>query len=135
VLFGWGVFDHLHVFEIGRRRYTDPCYPLEGADDEDDARLSRLYATGTRKLTYTYDLGACWEHEITLERLVPIDPGQATLRCIAHAGDSPLEYPILEDDDGSPIEEPTVTRPFQLDKVNTTLTSGHYNVDEDEDEA
>jgi hypothetical protein len=136
VLFGWGIFDHLHVFEIGPRRYTDPFYPLDGADDEDDARLSRLFATGIRKIGYTYDLGACWEHEITLERLVPIDPSQATLRCIAHAGDPPLEYPILEDDDGNPIDDPVVTTPFQLDKVNATLASGHYtDEDEDEDEA
>jgi len=133
VLYGWG-FDHLHVFEAGPRRYTDPFYPLDGADDEDDARLSRLYATGTRKLTYTYDLGACWEHEIALEHLVPIEPGQPTLRCTAHAGDSPLEYPVLEDDDGNPIDDPVVTRPFQLDKVNATLACGHYTVDDEDDE-
>jgi hypothetical protein len=131
VLFGWG-FDHLHVFEVGPRRFTDPLYPLEGADDEDDARLSRLFATGIRKIGYTYDLGACWEHEIALERLVPIEPGQPTLRCVGHAGDSPLEYPILEDDDGDPIDDPILTRPFQLDKVNLTLASGHYVVDDDD---
>jgi hypothetical protein len=132
VLFGWGVFDHLHVFTIGPRRYTDPFRPLEGADDEDDARLSRLFATGAHRFGYTYDLGACWEHEITLELLVPIEPGQPTLRCIAYAGDSPLEYPILEDDDGNPVDDPVVTRPFHLDKVNDTLASGHYDADEDE---
>jgi hypothetical protein len=134
VLFGWG-FDHLHVFEIGLRRYTDAFYPLEGADDEDDARLSRLFATGARRFGYTYDLGACWEHEIVLERLVATESGQPTLRCVAYAGDSPLEYPVLEDDDGNPIDDPVVTRPFRLDKVNATLASGHYDVDDEEDEA
>jgi hypothetical protein len=49
-------------------------------------------------------------------------------------GRSELEYPIMEDDDGDPIEDPVVTRPFQLDKVNATLASGHDNDDEDEDE-
>jgi hypothetical protein len=122
VLFGWG-FDHLHVFEIGPRRFTDPLYPLEGADDEDDARLSLLFATGIRTFGYTYDLGACWEHEIVLSRMVPIEPGQPTLRCVAYAGDSPLEYPLLEDDDGNPIDDPVATRPFHL-AVNTTLASG-----------
>jgi hypothetical protein len=136
VLFGWG-FDHLHVFRIGRRAFSDPNFPLEEADDEDDARLSRLFATGVRKLTYTYDLGAHWDHEIVLEKPVPMVPGQPTLRCLAFAGDSPLEYPVLEDEDGHEIADPVVTRPFRLDQVNATLASGHYVVDDldlDEDE-
>lgn len=132
VVFGWSVFDHLHVFAIGSRRYTDPFRPLDGARDEDDVRLSRLFSTGIRKIGYTYDLGACWEHEITLERMAAIEPGQATVRCVAFAGDSPLEYPILESDDGRPVVDPIVTRPFHLDRVNATLASGHYDVDEDE---
>jgi hypothetical protein len=133
VLFGWG-FDHLHVFEVGPRRFTDPLYPLEGADDEDDARLSRLFATGVRKFGYTYDLGACWKHEIVLERMVPIESGQPTLRCVAFAGDSPLEYPMLEDENENPITDPVVTRPFRLDKVNATLASRHYMVGDDLDD-
>jgi hypothetical protein len=133
VLFGWG-FDHLHVFRVGRREFTDPNFPLEEADDEDDARLSRLFAGGVRKLTYIYDLGARWEHEIVLEKLVPTMAGQPTLRCVAFAGDSPLEYPVLEDEDGNEIADPVVTRPFRLVKVNATLACGHYVVDEDDDE-
>jgi hypothetical protein len=42
---------------------------------EDDARLSRLFATGVRKLTYTYGLGAGWEHEIIPDKLVATPPG------------------------------------------------------------
>jgi hypothetical protein len=48
---------------------------------------------------------------------------------VAFAGDSPLEYPVLEDDDGNPIPEPVVTRLFDLDRVNAVLASGHYDVD------
>jgi hypothetical protein len=29
VLFGWG-FDHLHIFKIGRNRFTDPVLPAGG---------------------------------------------------------------------------------------------------------
>jgi ABC-type Na+ transport system ATPase subunit NatA len=32
-----------------------------------------------RKIPYTYDLGACWEHEITLEKTFERDPGGTTL--------------------------------------------------------
>jgi hypothetical protein len=133
VLFGWGG-DHLHVFEVGGRRFADPLHPLEGADDEDGARLSRLFAAGMRKFAYAYDLGACWEHDVVLERLVRIEPGQLTLRCGAFAGDCPLEYPMLQDDDGHPIADPIVTRPFLLDKVNATLASGHYVVGGDDED-
>jgi hypothetical protein len=96
VLFGWGC-DRLHVFRAGRRTFTDPVFPLDEAQDEDDAWLSRLFATGVRTLTYTYDLGAGWEHEIVLDKLVPTPPGQPGARCVAFAGGSPLEYPVLED--------------------------------------
>jgi hypothetical protein len=41
---------------------------------------------------------------------------------------------MLEDDDGNPIDDPTLTRPFQLDKVKLTMASGHYMVDDDEDD-
>jgi hypothetical protein len=30
VLFGWGG-DHLHVFRAGRRRFSDPAFPLDDA--------------------------------------------------------------------------------------------------------
>jgi len=84
---------------------------------------------GVRKLTYTYDRGAGWGHEIVLDKLVPAPPGQPTPRCVAFAGGSPLEYPVLEDEDGNPMAGPVVTRPFDLKRVNAILTSGRYNVD------
>ena len=130
VLFGWG-FDHLHVFRAGRRVFSDPAIPLDDAEDEHDVRLNRLFSNGIRKLTYTYDLGAGWEHEIVLEKLVPMPANGPALACTAFAGDSPLEYPQSEDDDGEPIADPVLTRPYRLDKVNATLASGHYIVDEE----
>jgi hypothetical protein len=48
---------------------------------------------------------------------------------VAFAGDSPLEYLVFEDEDGTPIPDPVVTRPFDLDHVNTILASGHDDVD------
>lgn len=41
---------------------------------------------------------------------------------------------MLEADDGEPVDDPVVTRPFHLDQVNATLTRGQYTEDEDEDE-
>jgi hypothetical protein len=130
VLFGWSL-DHLHIFQAGRRTFSDPDIPLDDAEDEHAVRLGHLFATGVRKLGYTYDLGAGWEHEIVLEKLVPMSAGRPALTCTAFAGDNPLEYPQLEDDDGEPIADPVETRPFRLDAVNATLASGHYVVDEE----
>ena len=39
--------------------------------------------------TYTYDLGACWEHEITLETTVLRDHSQDYPVCVEFRGDSP----------------------------------------------
>ena len=65
-MFGWDG-DHLHVFEVGKKRYGDPFVNLEGTGDEEAVRIQDAVAPGGT-IAYTYDLGTCWEHEITLER-------------------------------------------------------------------
>ena len=112
---------------MGRRRFSDPTFQLEETDDENDVRLSRLFATGVRELTYTHDLGAGWEHEVVLEKLVPMVPGPP-LRCLTSVGDSPMEYPELYNEYGDEITDPVMTMPFNLDEVNATFVSGHYVV-------
>src|SRR4030088_1704193 len=71
VLFGWDG-DHLHVFEAGKKRYGDPFVNLEGTGDEEAVRVRDAVAAGGT-IAYTYDLGAGWEQEITLETTVPRD--------------------------------------------------------------
>ena len=68
-----------------------------------------------RKITYTYDLGAEWEHEITLEKTLPRDPRQDYAVCLAFRGDSPVEY-WSEDDPAEP-------EPFVLAEVNRKLAA------------
>ena len=67
-----------------------------------------------QEVDYVYDLGACWEHEITLEKTLALDPGGPT-RVLA-LRNSPVEYP--EEDYGDGPEEP---EPFDLDEVNRPL--------------
>jgi pRiA4b ORF-3-like protein len=114
VLFGWDG-DHLHVFRVGMRQYSDAFMGLDGTRDEDAIRLRDATALNAGKISYTYDLGACWEHEITLERALPRDPGQDYPVCLAFKGDSPVEY-WSEDDP----EEP---EPFHLAEVNRKLAA------------
>ena len=113
VLYGWDG-DHLHVFRAGKKQYSDPLMNLEGTADEDAVRVRDVLAPGGQ-IRYTYDLGACWEHEIALEKLVARDPGQVYPVCVAYKGDSPVGY-WSEDD-------PTEPEPFNLAEVNRTLAA------------
>ena len=114
VLFGWDG-DHLHVFQAGRKQYSDPLMGLDGTRDEEAIRLHDALARNSGKISYTHDLGACWEHEITLEQTLPGDRGQDYPVCVTYKGDSPVEY-WSEDDP----EEP---EPFDLAEVNRKLAA------------
>jgi hypothetical protein len=113
VLFGWDG-DHLHVFESGKKRYGDPFVDLEGTGDEEAVRIrDAMTASGT--IAYTYDLGACWEHEITLEKTVPRDHSQVYPVCVEFRSDSPVEY--------WSEEEPEEPAPFGMKEVNRRLAA------------
>ncbi len=62
-----------------------------------------------------YDLGACWEHEITLERTIPRDHSQVYPLCVEYRGDSPVEY--------WSEEEPEEPAPFGMKEVNRRLAA------------
>ena len=114
VLFGWDG-DHLHVFQAGGKQYSDPLMGLDGTRDEEAIRLRDAMARNSGKISYTYDLRACWGHEITLEQTLPGDPGQDYPVCVVYNGDCPVEY-WCEDDP----EEP---EPFDLAEVNRKLAA------------
>jgi hypothetical protein len=114
VLFGWDD-DHLHVFQAGRKQYSDPLMDLDGTRNEDAIRLRDAMARNSGKISYTYDLGACWEHEITLEQTLLGEPDQDYPVCVVYKGDSPVEYWC----EGDP-EEPA---PFDLAEVNRKLAA------------
>jgi pRiA4b ORF-3-like protein len=111
-LFGWDG-DHLHEFHAGGVRYSDPFYELEGTEDEEDARLRDAFPPCGPKITYAYDFGADWVHEITRQKVITLQPGQDYPVCVAFGGNSPVEYPS-----GDEPEEP---EPFDQAAVNTAL--------------
>jgi hypothetical protein len=113
-LFGWDG-DHLYEFTVGKQRYSGAFGHLEETGYDHEIRIA-VALSGVRKIDYVYDLGACWEHEITLEKKLPLDPERTYPVCVAFAGDSPVEYP--EEDYGDGPEEP---EPFDLDEVNRRL--------------
>jgi Plasmid pRiA4b ORF-3-like protein len=89
VLFDWDG-DHLYQFAIGRRRYADPYYLA--ACEDDDAPLAEVAGRAGKVITYTYDLGACWEHRIVVDAVGPALPGTRYPRCVAGVGPHPAEY-------------------------------------------
>ena len=113
VLFGWDG-DHLHLFQAGKKRYADQFTGLEGTGDEQAVRIRDVLTPGA-KIGYTYDFGASWEHEITLEQTTPRDPGQDYPVCVAFRGDSPVEYWCEE--------EPEEPEPFGQNEVNRRLAA------------
>jgi hypothetical protein len=114
ILFGWDG-DHLHMFEVGARRYSDPFFDLGQLemDDESEVRLREVFAGAAKKIRYEYDFGASWWHEITLEKIRGREPGTGYPLCTGFASDSPVEY-WSEDD-------PQEAEPFDLAKTNRRL--------------
>ncbi len=114
ILFGWDG-DHLHQFEVGGKRYSDPFFDL-GGDEENESgvRLRDVFAGATKKIRYEYDFGASWWHEITLERTAERDPGTTYPLCTGFTGDSPVEYWSKDD--------PQTPEPFDLAQTNQRLT-------------
>jgi Plasmid pRiA4b ORF-3-like protein len=116
VLYGWDG-DHLHAFRVRRVTYSDPSFRLEETRDEYATRVLTALNAGGGKITYEYDFGASWIHEIALQKRVPREPGADYPFCIKYSGDSPVEY---LDDDSDEEEQP---EPFDLEAVNRRLAT------------
>ena len=70
---------HLYAFRVGDVSYTDPEL-MEGEHEGDatEVWLSDLIGPGDR-LSYVYDFGDNWEHEIVIEEMERIAPGNEPL--------------------------------------------------------
>ncbi len=95
--FAWND-SHLHEFRVGGRRgktigpLLEPELFLNRSDlDEAQVELSDVLAKRGDKLTYTYDFGDDWEHEITLEAFQRAREDQQLPICTGGRGEAPLE--------------------------------------------
>jgi len=124
-LFGWDG-DHLHMFEAGGKRYSDPLFDLRDLEmgDEFANRLRDVFTGATKKIRYEYDFGASWWHEVTLEKVQEREPGAVYPICIAFASDSPVQYPSEE--------EPQDPAPFDVPATNRRLARICHPVEEDD---
>jgi len=110
-LFGWDN-DHLHAFMVGTRQYADPFHGLEETVPEYTMRLHQALPRPKATIAHTYDFGASWQHEITLEKVLDDHPLPRP-ECVAGKGGDPIEY--YDPDDP---EEPA---PFDVAAINERL--------------
>ena len=83
-MMGW--YDgHLHLFDLGGMLVTDAETLAEGWDDgvdERHARLPKYVRQEGQKIRYEYDFGDGWEHELSLEKILPAEPAVFYPRCL-----------------------------------------------------
>src|SRR5436190_8622488 len=79
---GW-MNIHLHDFCIEGRYYGDPAADnILGFKNGCNYSLSDLVTQPRQKFRYEYDFGDNWEHEILLEKIVPLKPGIQCPACL-----------------------------------------------------
>jgi len=96
VAFGW-TDSHLHAFRIGDESYERP-HPDLTADafgfaprrDESKVRLCDLLHAKGDRLIYEYDFGDSWEHDVRVEKVLPVTARQPA-GCLAGARAAPPE--------------------------------------------
>lgn len=88
----------LHEFNIGGLRYGHPDQISESdyendarSFDETEVRLRDFGHTLDQSFLYVYDFGDNWQHRITFERLIALDPAPRSASCIAGARARPPE--------------------------------------------
>jgi hypothetical protein len=92
---GW-TNSHLHEFRHGQTTYgrRDPWLDDFGMNDvrsEGSVRLSSVLGRAGAKIKYTYDFGDGWEHQIVVEKTLPIDPEDTYPRCLGGRRQCPPE--------------------------------------------
>jgi len=70
--------SHLYQFAVGVMAYGDPSM-LEEMEGEDARRvtLGTLVRGEKAKFLYAYDYGDSWEHELRIEKVLPVEAGEA----------------------------------------------------------
>ena len=109
VAFDWDG-DHLHVFTVDEIHYSDPTYELMDCADEETTTLGSVLPRPGASIGYRYDLGDCWDHTVTLEKVLAPEPDRCYPTCTAGRGDAPVE-------DADP-DDPLPPRPFHRDDIN-----------------
>jgi len=94
VAMGW-TNSHLHSFRIGKAYYQEPDpNPLFREAEEKNENKFKLKQVVTRekmKFIYEYDFGDSWEHEILVEKILPMTEEKRHPACLKGARACPPE--------------------------------------------
>jgi hypothetical protein len=96
VAIGW-TNSHLHQFKVGEICYSDTRH--HSAEFEDDPEILEERKFGLRQIApreqdvirYEYDFGDSWEHEITVEKILPNPTASSFALCLDGASSCPPE--------------------------------------------
>jgi hypothetical protein len=94
IAFGWDG-SHLHEFKLGKWVRIMPRDDIErdfGWDDSEllDEEEVTLADAIMKKMTYIYDFGDSWIHDITLEKVITVEEEPIPI-CVAGEGSAPVE--------------------------------------------
>ncbi len=80
---GWQDY-HLYILECNGVEYArlDEIFELGPMRSARSNRLRQLAPTTPATLTYTYDLGDNWEHDLEIEDVAPAVPGERYPMCV-----------------------------------------------------
>lgn len=79
---GW-TDSHLHQFVVGQDRYGPSDSEMEeNQRDEATSTVGDLMRSAGDRLTYKYDFGDGWEHEVVLEEISAPEPGAMYPACV-----------------------------------------------------
>ena len=89
VAMGW-TDSHLHQFIIGKQYYGEPDSEMGLQTlNEKRIKLSQLPLKEKSKFIYEYDFGDSWEHEILIEKIMPVTEGKTAPVCLKGKGACP----------------------------------------------
>ena len=89
VVMGWED-SHLHQFIVNDSHYGLPDPDIE-IQDERDVSLGQVVSKVNDRLIYEYDFGDSWEHELLVEKILPLNEENRSPVCLAGKGACPPE--------------------------------------------
>jgi hypothetical protein len=79
---GW-TNSHLHQFTIDGMDYSDTRFEVDNAEDEFSVTLTEVAPAERLRFNLLYDFGDAWDHEISVEKILPRESGKRYPICVA----------------------------------------------------
>jgi hypothetical protein len=110
--FGW---DDDHLWEFNTAYGKHGPVPDLGHQDPDAVALAQIAPEGTT-FSYVFDFGDYWDHQITVEKVVPAARTAHHPRCTGGRQPDPIQYAVDEDDHDLAV-------PFRRELVDMRLAT------------